>query len=80
MYIYILFSDIGTQFMYQTMDPLFIGLIFSVFQGDPHTHCNQIQLTCFQAMQGTSGLERREVQLDIKKIALQSHNLEGKLF
>lgn len=66
--------------MYQTMDPLFIGLIFSVFQGEPHTHCNQIQLTCFQAKQGLSGLERREVELFIKKKALQYYNLEGTLF
>lgn len=64
--------------MYQTMDPLFVGLIFSVFQGDPHSHCNQIQLTCFQAMQGLCGLERREVELVIKKTPLHYHNLEGK--
>lgn len=77
-YIYFLTSDIGTQVMYQTMDPLFVGLIFSVFQGDPHVQCNQIQLTCFQAMQGSTGLERREVEIVIKKMPLQYHNLEGK--
>lgn len=64
--------------MYQTMDPLFVGLIFSVYQGDPLTHCNQIQVTCFQAKQGPSGLERREVEFNIKKMPFQYHNLEGK--
>lgn len=63
--------------MYQTMDPLFVGLIFSVFQGDPYEQCNQIQLTCFQATQGPGGLERREIELVIKNMPMQYYNLEG---
>ncbi|KAJ8985019.1 hypothetical protein NQ317_016930 [Molorchus minor] len=69
--------DTGTQAMYQTMDPLFVGLIFSVFQSDPRLRSNQVQITCFQAFQGTSELERREVELVIKSSPLQIYNLEG---
>lgn len=64
--------------MYQTMDPLFVGLIFSVFQSDPRLRSNQVQLTCFQAFQGLSELERREVELLIKGSPMQNYNLEGK--
>lgn len=66
--------------MYQTMDPLFVGLIFSVFQSDPRLRSNQVQLTCFQAYQGTSELERREVELVIKSSPMQNYNLEGIIF
>lgn len=33
--------DVGTQQMYQTMDPCFVGLIFSVFSGDKSTMVNK---------------------------------------
>ncbi|XP_018578530.1 lys-63-specific deubiquitinase BRCC36 [Anoplophora glabripennis] len=69
--------DTRTQAMYQTMDPLFVGMIFSVFQSDPRLRSNQVQLTCFQAYQGTSELERREIEFVIKSSPLQNYNLEG---
>ncbi|CAH1154097.1 unnamed protein product [Phaedon cochleariae] len=69
--------DIGTQGMYQTMEPLFVGLIFSVFQNDSRLRTNQIQVTCFQASRGVSQLERREVELVIQSSPLQNYNLEG---
>ncbi|XP_066258221.1 lys-63-specific deubiquitinase BRCC36-like isoform X1 [Euwallacea similis] len=70
--------DIGTQATYQMLDPLFVGLIFSVYQSDPRLKNNQVQLTCFQSLtQGGSKLERREVPLFIEKSPFQLHNLEG---
>lgn len=59
------------------MDPLFVGLIFSVYQSDPRVRSNQVQLTCFQACQGASELERREVPLAIERTPLEHYNLEG---
>ncbi|XP_060527524.1 lys-63-specific deubiquitinase BRCC36-like [Cylas formicarius] len=69
--------DIRTQSTYQMMDPLFVGLIFSVYHTDQRIRSNQIQLTCFQAHQRNSELERREVQLIIENSPLQGYNLEG---
>ncbi|XP_028142546.1 lys-63-specific deubiquitinase BRCC36 [Diabrotica virgifera virgifera] len=69
--------DIRTQATYQTMDPLFVGLIFSVFQNDTRSRRNQIQVTCFQAHNSTSELERREVELVIKPSPFENYNLEG---
>nr|CAI5833931.1 unnamed protein product [Callosobruchus analis] len=69
--------DLRTQWMYQGMDPLFVGLIFSVFQNDSQNKSNHLQVTCFQASQGKSELERREVELVIKPSPLQKYNLEG---
>ncbi|CAH1104278.1 unnamed protein product [Psylliodes chrysocephalus] len=69
--------DIRTQSVYQTMDPLFVGLIFSVFQYDTRNHKNQIQVTCFQAYQNGSELERREIALTVKASSFQNYNLEG---
>lgn len=60
------------------MDPLFVGLIFSVYQTDPRVRSNQVQLTCFQAQsQGGTELERREVPLFIENSPLHHYNLEG---
>lgn len=66
--------DVRTQSMYQTMDPLFVGLIFSVYQSDKGSVGNQFQLTCFQA---ASASERRDVQIIIKNSPLEDHNLQG---
>lgn len=73
--------DIRTQGMYQTMDPFFVGLIFSVFQSDSRLNTNQLQVTCFQCQsyEGISGPERREVELVIKSSPMQDYNLEGKI-
>ncbi|KAL1490676.1 hypothetical protein ABEB36_013332 [Hypothenemus hampei] len=70
--------DIGTQTTYQMMDPLFVGLIFSVYQSDSRARSNQVQLTCFQASTHEgSKLERREVPLFIETSPFQSYNLDG---
>lgn len=65
--------------MYQTMDPLFIGLIFSVYPGDAKAIGNQVQMICFQAEGVGPDLTRREVELVIKGSPLEQHNLEGNL-
>lgn len=67
--------------MYQTMDSLFVGLIFSVFQTDTaydtkYTKNNFI-LTCFQAHQGINEIERREVELVLRDCPLQEPNMKG---
>ncbi|WAR03656.1 BRCC3-like protein [Mya arenaria] len=54
--------DIRTQAMYQTMEPSFVGLIFSVFNEDKTTKFNRVEVTCFQA-RGDS--QREEVPLHI---------------
>nr|AEE63380.1 unknown [Dendroctonus ponderosae] len=70
--------DIGTQATYQMMDSLFVGVIFSVYQGDPRIRTNQVQLTCFQAQTQSDGkLERREVPLFIENTAFQLYNIQG---
>ncbi|CAG9766707.1 unnamed protein product [Ceutorhynchus assimilis] len=70
--------DIRTQATYQMMDKFFVGLIFSVFQSDPRTRNNQIQLTCFQAQTLENGeYERRDVPLLVVPSPLQNHNLES---
>ncbi|CAH1976041.1 unnamed protein product [Acanthoscelides obtectus] len=69
--------DVRTQWMYQRMDPLFVGLIFSVFQNDTQNRSNQLQITCFQASERISEPERREVELVIKPLPFHKYNLEG---
>ncbi|XP_056638641.1 lys-63-specific deubiquitinase BRCC36-like [Diorhabda carinulata] len=69
--------DIRTQAMYQTMDPLFVGLVFSVFQNNARSRENQIQVTCFQAVQEHSEVERREIELVIQPSSFENYNLEG---
>lgn len=71
---FLIYIDIRTQSMYQTMDPLFVGLIFSVYQSDKGSVGNQFQLTCFQA---DSSLERRDVQVIVKNSPLEHYNLQG---
>ncbi|XP_050304752.1 lys-63-specific deubiquitinase BRCC36-like [Anthonomus grandis grandis] len=68
--------DIKTQANYQMMDPLFVGLIFSVYNSDPQTKSNQVQLTCFQAKVNGDQLERREVPLFIQNAPLAPYNLK----
>lgn len=63
--------------MYQTMDPLFVGLIFSVYANDSNSAANTIQLTCFQAAVNRDKAESREVELVIVDSPLQDYNLEG---
>eukprot|EP01079_Euglenida_sp_SAG-EU17-18_P003240 gene3240-3754_t len=41
--------DLQTQYVYQVMDPTWIGLIFSVFNADKATRLNRIQLHGFQS-------------------------------
>lgn len=40
--------------MYQRFDQGFVGLIFSVFNINPATHEQTVQLTAFQAVQGAA--------------------------
>lgn len=72
------FKDIRTQQLYQTMDPMFVGLIFSVYTSDTGSVGNQVQVTCFQAQGSEPNLKRREVELIIRRSPLAEHNLEGK--
>ncbi|XP_022918442.1 lys-63-specific deubiquitinase BRCC36-like [Onthophagus taurus] len=65
--------DLRTQAMYQIMDPLFVGLIFSVFLSENNVG-NQVQLTCFQA---TDNYERRDVNIVIEKVPLRDYNLKN---
>ncbi|MEW5304641.1 MAG: hypothetical protein WDW36_007238 [Sanguina aurantia] len=41
--------DLKTQALYQMLDPNFVGLIFSVFNGDRATQMNTMQATAFRA-------------------------------
>jgi len=44
--------DLATQASYQTMDPNFIGLIFSVFNYDPNTGIDTKEVAAFQSVKG----------------------------
>ncbi|GBP30680.1 hypothetical protein EVAR_75901_1 [Eumeta japonica] len=58
--------DLSTQFMYQTMDPSFVGLIFAVFLTEQSTKAPSIQITCFQSdSEGSGAQSRREIALEI---------------
>lgn len=59
------------------MDPMFVGLIFSVYTSDTGSVGNQVQVTCFQAQGTEPNLRRREVELIIRSSSLAYHNLEG---
>lgn len=63
--------------MYQTMDPLFVGLIFSVYQSEKNSTENEVQLTCFQSMGSDSKMKRREIEVVIRNSNIAPHNLEG---
>ncbi|CAH0555737.1 unnamed protein product [Brassicogethes aeneus] len=70
--------DIRTQGTYQIMDPLFVGLIFSVYQNDTNAKTNKVQLTCFQASKSHSNdLERRNVELIINNTKFNNYNMKG---
>lgn len=69
--------DVRTQAMYQTMDPLFVGLIFSLFQNDAGSVGNHVQLTCFQAVFSASEFQRREIEIVIENTGLRLYNLES---
>ncbi|XP_058807435.1 lys-63-specific deubiquitinase BRCC36-like [Phymastichus coffea] len=56
--------DVRTQGMYQTMDPRFVGLIFSVFSEDKNTKEQEVLLTCFQSKDGKS----KEIPLEITHV------------
>lgn len=60
------------------MDPMFAGLIFSVYTSDTGSVGNQVQVTCFQAQGSENNLSRREVKVIIKNSSLVCHNLEGR--
>jgi len=47
--------DLATQASYQTMDPNFIGLIFSVFNYDPNTGIDTKEVAAFQSVKGEHG-------------------------
>ncbi|XP_076232717.1 lys-63-specific deubiquitinase BRCC36 [Calliopsis andreniformis] len=53
--------DVRTQTTYQTMDPGFVGLIFSVFSESKESKEQEILLTCFQSHNG----EATEIPLEI---------------
>ncbi|KAI4484471.1 lys-63-specific deubiquitinase BRCC36-like [Polistes fuscatus] len=53
--------DVGTQATYQTMDPDFVGLIFSVFSEAKDSKEQEISLICFQSHDGKC----KEVPLEI---------------
>ncbi|KAG1674049.1 hypothetical protein FOA52_000355 [Chlamydomonas sp. UWO 241] len=62
--------DLRTQAMYQILDESFVGLIFSVFNGDAVARSSRVQLTAFQAVSpGQSGA--------ILGSPLGSHELSG---
>lgn len=63
--------------MYQTMDPLFVGLIFSVYQTETKPTENEVQLTCFQSKGIGPKAKSQEIDLIIKKSNISPHNLEG---
>ncbi|XP_064211341.1 lys-63-specific deubiquitinase BRCC36 [Tribolium castaneum] len=71
--------DVRTQLMYQTMDPLFVGLIFSVYQNESGAGAtdNHVQLTCFQACKRGAECQRREVELEIVDNEFYKNNLES---
>eukprot|EP00053_Salpingoeca_punica_P006382 m.60495 g.60495 ORF g.60495 m.60495 type:complete len:262 (+) comp13666_c0_seq2:241-1026(+) len=56
--------DVGTQEMYQGMDPTFIGLIFSCFSDDQQK-VGKMEVTCFQSVNIQGVLERSEIPLEI---------------
>lgn len=79
------FADVRTQASYQMLDSHFVGLIFSAFPNNmkskeiSNIKCNDIQLTCFQSQPdplNPSNLNRVEIPVYIKEVALQKHNLE----
>lgn len=59
------------------MDPLFVGLIFSVYQSEGNCTENEVQLTCFQTMGSGANAKRRDIELIIKNSLVARHNLEG---
>ena len=58
--------DVRTQFIYQQMDPNFVGLIFSGFHNDP-SMVGRVEITCFQSVfsDATTSHTRHEVPLDL---------------
>jgi hypothetical protein len=46
--------------MYQRFDQGFVGLIFSVFNVNPATQEQTVQLTAFQAVQGAGGAQHHQ--------------------
>ncbi|KAF5292615.1 hypothetical protein FQA39_LY13948 [Lamprigera yunnana] len=69
--------DLRTQWTYQILDQLFVGLIFSVYASDSRTNNSKVELTCFQASGTANDLHRKEIALTIKPSPLQSHNLKA---
>lgn len=61
------------------MHPLFVGLIFSVYQSTSNSSENEIQVTCFQSIGSDMKAKRREIELIIKDSCFAHHNLEGDL-
>lgn len=60
------------------MDPLFVGLIFSVYHSDSGSKTNQIQLICFQSGKNLKQeLEHKEIELVINKAPLHDYNMAG---
>jgi len=62
--------DLATQASYQTMDNNFIGLIFSVFNYDPHTGIDTKEVAAFQSVKGEHGGNKcRNIPLRVEAIA-----------
>ncbi|KAF5278789.1 hypothetical protein FQR65_LT15517 [Abscondita terminalis] len=69
--------DLGTQSTYQILDPLFVGLIFSVYGTESRCISSKVEVTCFQARRNANDLHRREIALTIKPSSIESYNSEA---
>lgn len=69
--------DVRTQSMYQSMDPYFVGLIFSVFPQVAGAQGNTVELTAFQARGNPPDLEHISIPIEIMNSERKLHNLEA---
>ena len=65
--------DLRTQFNYQRMDKLFVGLIFSVFCAEKEKHTHSYQMIAFQAVEDENN------QLVQKLIEIETISTDDKL-
>lgn len=69
--------DLRTQATYQEyMDPRFIGIIFSVYNGEKE-NLNRIQVTCFQTKKRNNEFHRHEIPIEIISKPNNKYNLEN---
>ncbi|GAX83860.1 hypothetical protein CEUSTIGMA_g11285.t1 [Chlamydomonas eustigma] len=62
--------DVRTQAMYQMLDEHFVGLIFSVFNGDATTRSGRVQVTAFQSVSPDSASAAPQLLSPISSTAL----------